>query len=118
MIRFLNGIRTFAVLPAERTEEMLNRGFGWYPVVTAAGTAFHHPGLWPGTLAAWGTRGTAHTIVAHLPEGYDATVIMNTYDYAYVNVVADARPPSPPSSGYPALDAVVDAFNFYWSEMQ
>ena len=118
MIRFLNGIRTFAVLTPERTEEMLNRGFGWYPVVTAAGTAFHHPGLWPGTLAAWGTRGTAHTVVAHLPEGYDTTVIMNTYDYAYVNVVADARPLSPPLSGYPALDAAVDAFNFYWNEMQ
>jgi len=40
------------------------------------------------------------------------------FAYGYVNVVADARPLSPPSSGCPALDAAVDAFNFYWNEMQ
>ncbi len=33
-------------------------------------------------------------------------------------VVADVRPLSPPDHGYPALDAVVDAFNFYWEELQ
>jgi hypothetical protein len=50
-----------------------------------------------------------------LPAGFDATVLINTYDSAYVNIVADPRPlPNP----YPALDAAVDAFNFYWNEIQ
>jgi CubicO group peptidase (beta-lactamase class C family) len=111
LIRFLNGLRTFAVLTPQRTDEMFNRGFGWYPVATAAGTAFYHPGLWgdPATTRA------SHTLVSHLPVGFDATVLINTYDSAYVNVVADPRPlPNP----YPALDAAVDAFNFYWNEIQ
>ncbi len=81
MIRFLNGIRTFAVLTPEQTDGMLNRGFGWYPVPTAAGTAFHHPGVWPGTLVGWGTRGGAHTVVTHLPDGYDATVIKHVEEH-------------------------------------
>jgi CSLREA domain-containing protein len=111
LIRFLNGLRTFAVLTPQRTDEMFNRGFGWYPVATAAGTAFYHPGLWGDPV----TKRAAHTLVGHLPEGFDATVLINTYDSAYVHVVADPRPlPGP----YPALDAAVDAFNFYWNEMQ
>jgi CubicO group peptidase (beta-lactamase class C family) len=111
LIRFLNGLRTFAVLTPQRSDEMFTRGFGWYPVATAAGTAFWHAGLW-GDPA---TKRVAHTLVGHLPEGFDATVLMNTYDFAYVNVVADPRPLPDP---YPALDAAVDAFNFYWNEMQ
>jgi ELWxxDGT repeat protein len=111
LIRFLNGVRTFAVLSPQRTDEMFNRGFGWYPVATAAGTAFYHPGLWGDSV----TGRASHTLVSHLPSGFDATVLINTYDSAYVHVVADPRPlPGP----YPALDAVVDAFNFYWNERQ
>ena len=111
LIRFLNGLRTFAVLTPQRSDEMFTRGFGWYPAATAAGTAFYHPGLWgdPATVRA------AHTLVGHFPEGFDVTVLMNAYDFAYVNVVADPRPLP---DNYPALDAAVDAFNFYWNEMQ
>jgi len=111
LIRFLNRIRTFAVLSPERTDEMFDRLLGWYPVDTAAGTALWHGGL--GTLAS-GAAGM-HTFVGHLPEGYDATVLINTVDLAYVNVIAD---PWPFTNGHPALDAAVDAFNFYWNEMQ
>ena len=109
MIRFLNGIRTFAVLTPQLTDEMFNRGFGSFPVDTAAGTAF-----WHGGLGTYGYRGV-HTLVGHLPEGYDATVLINTVDLAYVNVV-DTGPLK--IFPLPSIDAVVDAFNAYWNEIQ
>ena len=110
LIRFLNGIRTFAVLTPQGTDEMFNRGFGSFPVDTAAGTAFWHGGL--GTIGIY--RGV-HTLVGHLPEGYDATVLMNTIDLDYVNDV-DTGPLR--IFPLPAIDAVVDAFNAYWNEIQ
>jgi len=110
MIRFLNGIRTFAVLTPELTDEMFGRGFGVYPVETEAGTAFWHGGL--GIYKYY--RGS-HTLAGHFPEGYDVTVLMNTVDNSYVNVV-DTGPLR--IFPLPAIDAVVEAFNAYWNEIQ
>ncbi len=112
MIRFLNGLRTFAVLPPARTDEIFDRGFGWHPVATAAGTAFWHPGI------MFRPSGGVHTLVSHLPEGYDATLLINTVDPTYVNQVVDPAPFTTYAGCCPTLDAAVDAFNFYWSEMQ
>jgi CubicO group peptidase (beta-lactamase class C family) len=114
MIRFVNGLRTFAVLSPERSGEMFNRGLGWYPVDTAAGPAFVHGGLGHFGHPPAGV----HTLVAHLPEGYDATVLINTVNLAYVNQVVDPAPFTDTPGCCPTLDAAVDAFNFYWDEMQ
>ncbi len=46
------------------------------------------------------------------------TVLINTVDLAYINQVADPRPFTTYPGCCPTLDAVVDAFNSYWNEMQ
>jgi len=112
MIRLLNGIRTFAALTPQQTDEIFDRGFGWHPVATAAGTAFWHPGI------MFRPSGGVHTLVSHLPEGYDATLLIKTVDPAYVNQVADPRPFTTYPGCCPTLDAAVDAFNAYWNEIQ
>jgi len=107
IIRFLNGIRTSTVLTPERTEEMFSRHLGWEPVETAAGTALWHPGL-----------GIVSTLLSRLPDGYDATLLINTADPDYVNQVVEPVPWTTYTGCCPTIDAVVDAFNFYWNEMR
>jgi CubicO group peptidase (beta-lactamase class C family) len=87
LIKFLEGVRSHAVLPAETTLQMLNGQLGWYVYDGLYGQYFHHNGgLLNGLTPAQGLD----TGIIHLADGYDALLLVNTWNFDVIGLIVEA----------------------------
>ena len=85
LIRWLNGVRSNAYLPAALRDEMHSSGLGWFGRNTTEGTAYVHNGSW-----RTGNDRGVRTVVGHFPDGYSAVLLVNTWPQDIEAYIIDA----------------------------
>ena len=87
LLKFLEGVRSNAVLPAATTLAMLNGDLGWYTYDGLYGQYFHHNGgLLNGATPAQGLG----TGIIHLADGYDALLLINSWGFDVIGLLVEA----------------------------
>lgn len=87
LIKFLQGVRSNAVLSSATTLTMFNESLGWYTYDGIYGQYFHHNGgLLNGATPPQGLV----TGIIHLADGYDALLLVNSWGFDTIGLMVQA----------------------------